>query len=711
MYDKTIINTHRYLLLAVMLGFTSMITQVTLMREFLLVFSGNELIIGILLCNWMVLTAAGTFLGRCFRISKTSVLSTAITVVLSILSIYTLYFTGIIKQLFFEPGVMPGFFSSAILSFVTLTPFCLLSGYSYALFVAILSDQPTTSESGIKIYGYESTGSAIAALVTCLVAFLLPDPFYLLFFTMLINMGLAIAIFITNKNLAACVAICIIGSVITLHFLAGNLQNRRIHNLFPDQTLVKEKNTPYGYLFITKHEGQLNFYENNSLLFSTNNEIQNEEDVHYAMVQHHAPRKLLLIGGGVSGTTNEILKYASIQHIDYIELNPYLTSIGNQFNNSLNNPKIKAINTDARKFLRENNDLYDVILVNLPFPSTIELNRYYTEEFIRLAKRHLTKEGIIQYGLAPTPNYVSNETSKITSVMRSTLSLSFRNILIVPGLKNYMIASDGSLEIHIVKKISNEGISTQYVNSYYLDDNVLEERSHQIMINTNANTTVNKDFMPYSFVAQLNYWLSQYKVNYSALRWSVLPLLLIFFIFRPVPGTIFTIGFTSSSLEIFTIIAVQIFFGQIYQAIGIIFALFMIGLAAGTLIYRRNLGLIRKLNLKRLSLVMASICFLFILFISFSSAKSLNGLIIYGILLVFILAVSFITSLIFSLGLDFKRTNNSGSAAILYSVDLLGSALGAFISAIFLYPLLGLTNSILLLMILNIISVFRNHKN
>ena len=41
----------------------------------------------------------------------------------------------------------------------------------------------------------------------------------------------------------------------------------------------------------------MNFYENNMLLFSTNDVVASEEAVHYAMVQHDTPRSVLLISG------------------------------------------------------------------------------------------------------------------------------------------------------------------------------------------------------------------------------------------------------------------------------------------------------------------------------------------------------------------------------------------------------------------------------
>ncbi|GAF98071.1 unnamed protein product, partial [marine sediment metagenome] len=46
------------------LGVSSILTQLVLMREMLSVFSGNEMVFGIILGNWLLLMGAGTFLGR-----------------------------------------------------------------------------------------------------------------------------------------------------------------------------------------------------------------------------------------------------------------------------------------------------------------------------------------------------------------------------------------------------------------------------------------------------------------------------------------------------------------------------------------------------------------------------------------------------------------------------------------------------------------------
>ena len=49
----------------VLMGFTFTVTQALMIRELLVSFSGTELSIGLILCNWLLLEAAGSgLLGR-----------------------------------------------------------------------------------------------------------------------------------------------------------------------------------------------------------------------------------------------------------------------------------------------------------------------------------------------------------------------------------------------------------------------------------------------------------------------------------------------------------------------------------------------------------------------------------------------------------------------------------------------------------------------
>ncbi|MBU4346896.1 MAG: hypothetical protein KKH29_06220, partial [Candidatus Omnitrophica bacterium] len=48
----------------ILMGFTSLVVQTLLIREFLISFYGNELTIGLILANWIILEALGSSLSN-----------------------------------------------------------------------------------------------------------------------------------------------------------------------------------------------------------------------------------------------------------------------------------------------------------------------------------------------------------------------------------------------------------------------------------------------------------------------------------------------------------------------------------------------------------------------------------------------------------------------------------------------------------------------
>jgi len=72
--------------------------------------------------------------------------------------------------------------------------------------------------------------------------------------------------------------------------------------------------------------------------------------------------------------------------------NSELTSLNK---NSLKNKKVTVINQDAWKFLEQNRELYDVIIINLPDPNNISLGRLYATTFYALIKSHLSALGMV----------------------------------------------------------------------------------------------------------------------------------------------------------------------------------------------------------------------------------------------------------------------------------------------------------------------------
>jgi len=127
--------------------------------------------------------------------------------------------------------------------------------------------------------------------------------------------------------------------------------------------------------------------------------VYHEPLVHTPLLLHSNPRDVLIIGGGDGGALREILKHRSIEKIVLVELDSmvidvskkYLTSI-NQ--NSFDDPRVNLIIEDGRSYIKESNETFDVIILDLTDPNK-ESSDLYTKEFYELLSNSLNKNGIL----------------------------------------------------------------------------------------------------------------------------------------------------------------------------------------------------------------------------------------------------------------------------------------------------------------------------
>ena len=135
------ISIDRRLSLAVVaFGATSIVAQVILLRDFLSASYGNELVIGIILANWMIITGAGSFLGKfSLRLSASDNLIALLLAFAAVLPGVTLFLLRSLRNIVFLPGSMVGLTQILYYSFILLLPYCLVSGFSFTLLAQKLS--------------------------------------------------------------------------------------------------------------------------------------------------------------------------------------------------------------------------------------------------------------------------------------------------------------------------------------------------------------------------------------------------------------------------------------------------------------------------------------------------------------------------------------------------------------------------------------------
>ena len=688
------------------LGATSIVTQIVLLREFLSVFYGNELVIGVVLANWMLLTGLGSFLGK--RTGRVTAQITAITLCLLALAILppiTVALVRILRNTVFVAGSMIGVMHALAGSLILLTPYCLVSGFSFALFSAALAQQQKENPVSSS-YAAESLGSAIGGAIFSLVILPLLNAFAALAILLALNccLALLVAYVFRHRMLFALSATLLCIAALVMGFGRPDAYTREF--LFPAQELVSYKDTPYGNLTVTRQGDQLNFFENNVLLFSTDEIVAAEENVHYAMVQHPLPRNVLLIGGGISGLTREILKYG-VKSLDYTEVNPWIIGLGRKFTTALNDPRIRVINDDARRFIRRSSSRYDAALIALPDPETAYINRYYTVEFFQELKGVLNKNGVISTSLLPGAEYQGPEAKQLSSSLYATLRSVFTNVLIVPGGRNFFLASDGPLDIHITRLIAERGIETVYVNQFYLDDRRLAERSNELTANLMQSTVLNRDLVPVCYFQQLSYWLSFFGT--SAAPWILILSaagLMVLWRFHVVGAAVFVAGLSAASLEMILLLGFQTLYGSLYRMTGIVITAFMAGLAAGAWAIRRFAPKARLKGLAGLKSAVAGISFSLPFLLPWLQKTDIAPIAVHLVFTGLAFATAVIIGMEFGVAAAIRAGDAASVAGELYGIDLAGSAVGALVVTVYAIPLLGMKNvSILIGVICMLVAV------
>lgn len=690
MKEKTIISRNKIRTNILIIGAGSIITQLLYFRELYSVVHGNELIFGIILSLWLMLSGVGTFIGKVIKIRNTFDLLKILHFLLAILPIISVLGIRYGKAFFFEPGIMLNIAEITLFSLIWTAPYCIIAGISLVQYSRVYPKDISVG----SVYLLDLIGAGVGALVFYFLFLKIYDSFDSLNLILLLNTFSAFLL-IRSKKQSRIILLTGIFIIVGFQIIIINFEQRSMNELYPKQEIEEIEDTPYGRLVITKTEDQYNFFEDGTLLFSTNSVIANEETVHFSLSQMDKINKVLLISGGLSGQIVEILKY-NPKMIDYTEVNADILKYGHLTHAALNRERVSVHPEDGRKFLTGSETKYDAIILNVPQPSNAQLNRYYTLEFFKIAKNKLTDNGILTVHLPATANYLSSEEGIAQSVIYNTLNQIFENIIIFPGTKNYFIASGKELTYKIIPKLLNKGIENEYVNQYYYDQMSVESRGEYIKENLVDSTAINRDFKPFAYFTQINYWLSFFqKYDIWVLAIFLFPLILFIFRANPVSIGLFTGGFAASSVQFILILAFQVIYGYAYEFIAIIFSVFMFGLAFGAIIIRkinkdphilyRNILLILTAYVLALPLVLRQISHL------------QENILVIPVFLLMILIISLLGGMQFPVaGFLIKEKYSEQARSIAsdtFSADYFGGAVGAIITGVFLVPLLSIDNT------------------
>ncbi|MGQ9702440.1 MAG: methyltransferase [bacterium] len=684
-------------------GIAAVMSQTLLMRESLAFFAGNELISGIILFFWLLWTGLGSILYSKWKPKLVPVRAYALLLFLLCFTlVFSLIFFRIAPIVFSLPfGEMVGFERIILISIITLCPTGLVFGALFPAASSIIMAQ--------KVYLIEGFGSFAGGLLFSFFLVSVLPPFGIL--VIIISLLLFAELFCLRKKLMLILCLLPLVLLIKIDDIEFFFRKVQVHG----QQLVGLYESIYGTIAITRMESQLNFYFNGFFDFAYPDNYSAEEAVHYPLLIHKMPESVLLIGGGMGGAIGEIMKYRTIKRLVYLEIDPKLVEVGRKYIPELNDDNnIKIIINDARFYLKNTIEQFDCIILNLPDPMNAQLNRYYTKEFFKEAKQRLKKNGLFSIRVTTPQDIISPLYSQFLTTIYNTLKEVYKNVLALPVAKTTFISMDYYLDEDIAgllkKMIAERKLKTLYVNSYFIDYNLTQERIEYLKMHIKEGKRhLNRDLKPVCYYFNSVIWggiISQHLRNIFVKFFNLnpifyfLPLALVFLLFWKLKPllylSVFSIGASEISGEVILIILFQIFYGYIYAWLGAIISFFMLGLTTGTIFFLKSMYF-KEHPLSKLSYIQFFVGFYFLLVLLFSFIKLPISHYIIG-LLIFI--DGFLGGLHFPLSMKIIGEEKAG---IIYGIDLLGSGIGAILTTILLIPILGIPITLLIFVILNIL--------
>jgi spermidine synthase len=716
----------------VLTGASAVIAQIVLMRELIVVFRGNELSLGLMLGTWLLWTAAGSsILGRfASRARDPRRIAAALFVLVAAVLPATIYAVRASREFVATaPGEALGPGAVLAVCFVTLSAFCVLAGCLFAAASHLYGSEAgaAAGESTGTVYLLEAAGSAIGGLLASIVLLRYAGAFEIAFLVASSNLIAAAALVVRRPYIRLAAAVVVLAAFAGSGPAVARLESASLERLWRGFRLVASENSVYGNLAVIAGEGSGTIYESGVAVATVPDPAAAEEAVHYALLQHPAPRSLLLIGGGVNGSLAQALRHRTLERVDYVELDPALIGVARkyfaaQWNAAASDPRVHIHNLDGRLYLKTTGSDFDVIVINLPEPRTAQLNRFYTLEFFREAARKLTADGALSFQLRASENYISPNLGALLGSIRKTLGAVFPEVVMMPGESVHFFAAKRAGVLAgqglLLDRLRERQLKTLYVREYFIPFRVTPERVRDLdeQSRPTAATPLNRDFAPIAYYFATTLWAAEFNHAWSRASqaiarvpfgevstWVAVGLLGVVILMRRggVRGcALFStgaMGFAMMGLEILLLLGFQAVYGYVYHQLALLTAMFMAGMALGAWRGLRGSGALGALA--GVQVAAAAAPFLACAFLDSLAGMNSPAMLAAASQLLFpALAVGCgaiggwqfaVASRLYFAG----EPEGARSLGALYAIDLAGACLGALALSTCVIPVFGFLNT------------------
>jgi spermidine synthase len=670
-------------------GISSIAIQIITVREFLSQFAGNEITISLVLFCWLMVGGFGSLVSKYF--TKSSVpLYSVISLITALFPLIQIGAIRLFRDSIFIHGESPGFYPTFFSILAFSAPYAFLIGFLLPYSLSVIRRHGGAFSSG-QLYITDNIGDIAGGILFSFILVYLLSPFQIIVISSSLLILVSLVLLIRARGRLLFVVSLILAAVFLYVGLEKGFELKTLQGQY-GADIVSYRESPYGRIVLTREEGQYTLWESGSPIYSSFSITAAEEKVHYPLSQVDPVEDVLLVGGGMGETVDEVMKY-SLRRIDYVELDPALITTARSHGLLDTRGKVQTVLADGRTYIATSHHRYSAIILDLPEPDTFQVNRFYTGEFFSSCKKIMTRGGVLSFSLKANPNYLSEEQVKKLSSIYNAAKAHFKQVLLIPGEEIYFLVSDGTLSEDIPLNLRERSIATSYIEGFYYG-NVTRERIRFVNESIDPDEPVNTDLRPRVIHIMFQEWFRKYGTSPN---WFVAVLIALIAVYvsmiRKEEFVLFSTGFAVMGAEMVILFSYQVLYGSLYLKVGAVITSFLLGLLPGAILGNRWKSRGRDTLIKAEAGMILLLVIYLVWTAFYRAAMQEFVFFLYGFFFSVLCGVQF------PVAAEIIGEEHSPAAG-LFAADLVGAGIGTLAIGTLLIPLLGIQAAIMALILL-----------